>query len=470
MKFHSIVLLSLLSLLTFSCTDNLTDIGRDIRPYSDSITVGTDIFNVTTVNKDVASLTTRQDSFLLGTFYDEKYGSIHADIMAQVKCPVGYKFHPGSVADSALVVLYYDTWFGDKYSPMEVNIYEMNLNTFDYSTPYPTNTDPDLYCDRTINLGHRIFTAKDAYVMRADTSCIIFKLSNDQLSNYFKDRIFNSSYYASDDIFTDQFKGLYIKADYGTATMLNIKQMDLELYSHYTYTKAGADTLTTVKSVLTFPANSEVRQVNHFLYPDKTEIMAKLAQRDSVNYISSPANFQTMVNIPLNRMKLRMDSGIVNNKKLTVNTAILKVQATEVDTATLAQTPPTYLMLIKESAIDRFFSKNELFSDTCAIMGTYTSSEIGTTGKYEYYYSFNIAALIANELKIAKTNNATPADKLEMRLIPVKVVYNSSSVVTSVKQDYLMSAVTIRSGNEIDPLSGNKVTLPMRIKVVYSGF
>ena len=63
---------------------------------------------------------------MLGNYYDTKFGSTHADILAQVNCPVGFKFpaETGLHADSASVVLVYYTWFGDKYSPLDVNIYE----------------------------------------------------------------------------------------------------------------------------------------------------------------------------------------------------------------------------------------------------------------------------------------------------------------------------------------------------------
>ncbi|HEY5589443.1 MAG TPA: DUF4270 domain-containing protein [Paludibacter sp.] len=454
MKSHSIVLLFLLSLLTFSCTDNLTNLGNGIQPVSDQINVGTDTFHVSTENIFVDSMFTRQDSFLLGSFYDEKYGSTQADILAQVNCPIDFKYPPGSIADSALVVLYYRSWFGDQYSPMDVNIYEMNKKTFSYPSLYPTNLDPADYTNRSIKLGQRIFKAKDP--TRIDSTSIIFKLSSD-----FVNRFFNDTYYTSSSKFIDFFKGLYITPNFGSATMLNIKQIDLEFYSHYTYTKAGADTLTKVNNVIIFPANSEVRQVNRFLHPDKALIKQKLAQRDSVNYVSSPTNIQTQVTLPLNRMKQRMDVGI-NNKKLTLNSALLRVEATEVDEATLAQPIVSYMMLIKESAVDRFFNKNELPSDTCAIRGTYTTSQIGTTGVYENYYTFDVASLVANELKIAKENNTNPAENLKMRLVPVRVAFNSSSVLTSVKQQFLMSAVTIRSGKNTKS--------PMRIKVVYSGF
>ena len=159
-----------------------------------------------------------------------------------------------------------------------------------------------------------------------------------------------------------------------------------------------------------------------------------------------------------------MNDSIRNKKNLTINSALLKVEATDIITDTVHAPTTKYLLLIKESAINRFFNNKELPSDTCAVLASHTIAlVVNTTNVYQDYYSFNVAKLIANELKIAKQNTSVPvADQLNMRLIPVQVTLNTSGTITAVKQDNLMSAVTIRSGK--NPYS------PLRLNLVYSGF
>lgn len=91
----------MLSLFVFSCTDTISDIGKSIQPVSDQIKIGTDTFHLTTNTVFVDSIFSRPDSFLLGTFYDTKFGTTQADILAQINCPEGFKFPTNSVADSA---------------------------------------------------------------------------------------------------------------------------------------------------------------------------------------------------------------------------------------------------------------------------------------------------------------------------------------------------------------------------------
>jgi len=473
MKSYQIILLFLLSILTFSCVDDLTNYGFGIQPKSDEISIGTDTIHLQTSDSLVDYLISHPDSFLLGTFYNEKYGSTHADILAQVKSPFGKKFPLNSVPDSAELVLQYNTWFGDKYAPMDVNVYEMNLKTFIYTDPYSTNIVPTDYSDLSILLGHRIFTAKDVVKTRGDSTKIRIKLSSDFVQRFYKGEVF----YNIDSAFTKFFKGIYITTNYGSSTIINIakKGIYINYYTHYTYTPPGTNKLDTVKETYNFPANDEVRQVNRFSHPDRTQFV-KL--RDSVNYVASPANLLTCVNIPLHRIKQKIDANVkMNGKKQLLNNALLRVDITEVENATLAMPVVNYMLLIKESAINDFFDRNQLPADTstCAVLGKLSYSKIGSTNSYKYYYSYDVAKIIANELAIAAGNNTTPIEKLKMVLVPVSITTTESSSgtvsITSMKQQYSMSGVTIRSGKEYDSSTGKKIdSEPMHLKLVYSGF
>jgi hypothetical protein len=92
MKSPQVFLLFLLSFLTISCVDTLTDYGSGIQPLSDKIQVGTDTFHLTTSTEKVDFIYSKPDSFLLGNFYNAKYGSTRADILAQVNCPSDFVF------------------------------------------------------------------------------------------------------------------------------------------------------------------------------------------------------------------------------------------------------------------------------------------------------------------------------------------------------------------------------------------
>ncbi len=457
MKFYSIILFFIVSFFTISCKDDLTDIGAGLNPSSIEIALGADTFHIVSENVFVDYMYSKPDSFLLGSFYDTKYGSIRTDIFAQVKSPDNFKYPDGSVGDSISVVLRYRSWFGDSYSPMEISVYEMDKDsTFSYTGLYKSNLNPATFTSKTKLLGSKIITAQNAG-STTSSSVISIKLS-DSFKNSFKN---GEPYYSQDSIFTKFFKGMYITANYGASTMLNISQIDLIYYYHYSYLKPGELVPTIVNGTKAFPANSEVRQVNRILHPDTAAVKLALQQKDTLNYISSPANIQTRLILPLKRINQRMKAQIINKTNL-INSATLRVEeASDEDLTTLIpQRKIQYLLLIKESSMDRFFRKNELPSDTCAILGQYTSGSLITSN----YYSFDLAGMLSNEMKMKAETIGDGT--LKLRLVPVRVsgstTSSGSQQITAVRQEFLMSATSVRSHK-------NSVS-PMRLKVIYSGF
>jgi len=439
-------LLVLVAIFFYSCADDLTDVGVSIQPGSDEISIGVDTFHVITEDVFVESISTRQDSFLLGNFCNEKYGSTTADLFAQLDCPEGYKFPVNALPDSAFVYLYYTTWFGDDYSPLDVSIYEMNKKTFEFGDKYYSNLDVSEFTDQTQLLSRRVFTAKGV-------SGSTLKIVKFPMPKSLVDRLSVDSIYASSETFLKSFGGLYITTKLGSAAILNINEINMRYYYHHVISKNGTDT--TIVTPISFPANEWVRQVNRYVHSDRAEMVKHTSD---VNYIASPANINTRVRIPLSKMKQHMDT-ITSGKELTINSALLNVEVTEVDDATLAVPITSYLLLIKEDSIDNFFNNKKLPDDTYAVLGAYTATLNNSTGEYDYYYRFNTAKLIATEIK---NKSYLKNDYLNMRLVPVRVKFDSNNSVTEVKHQFLMTGVTVRSGS-------NSVS-PMRINAVFSGF
>jgi hypothetical protein len=462
MKAYPILLVFLISLFIYSCTDSITGIGTIIQSKSDDVAVSTDTFHLTSDTVLVSSILSQPDSFLLGTFYDKKFGTIKADILAQLNCPVGYKFPKGTLPDSCKIYLSYYSCFGDTLSPIDINIYEINKKRFYYSDLLYSNLNPSVYSDnQATKLSEKIVVAGANSNLSKN---IIFKLDTTFVRRFFN----GSSTYSSSENFLDFFKGIYITTKLGASTLLNIgrEQINMEFFYHYpAYISKdihGNDSIVYRNDHRTFPASKEVRQVNCIQYPDRGTVVHPSSD---VNYIASPANLQTRITLPLNKISTRLNTK-VNGKNLTINSGLIKIEVTDVQQDTILHPPLEYILLVKESAVDRIFKNNELPSDTCSILARYTSTQIGSTGVYEQYYKYDIAKLIVNELKIAKTKGISPPEKLYLRLVPVAIntTTNSSGTmsITSLKQQYLMGAVTIKSGKNS--------TSPMRLNLVFSGF
>jgi len=459
MKFKSVFLIAFLSMFMLSCVDDLTNMGSQIQPASDKILVDTANFQLTSENFFVDSIVSRPDSMMLGSFYDLTYGTINADIFTQLQPPLGFKYPSSTTdpsfvlkADSAKVFMYFNTYFGDKNSPMEVNLYEMNKGiSFNFTEPYYSNINPSKYIDlnNKIKIGSKVFDASTA----SSAGVVEFNLTPDFVDR-FKSVLTKPAYTkTTENDFHAFFNGIYITTDFGSASMLYVRGLNLKYYFHYEYTNSD-NKRDTVRGNVSYPANQEVRQVNRFQHPNKEAIKLKLNSDPQINYISAPANVFTKVSVPLKKMKTRMNVG---NKKLLVNRAVLKVDISDLNDSSLAQPIISTILMIKESAYHDFFKKRGLPSDTNAVVGSKAYQYNSTTKEYDFYYSFDLAKIISNEFK--KTNFD---DSVNFILVPITQKTDGSGTTTSYNQQNLMGAVKICSGN-------NK-TKPMTISMVYSGF
>ena len=122
----------------------------------DAISVKADTFVVSSVLGESAAINISPDSFLLGEC-DTHFGTIHADVLTQLACPVGYAYPNVMVigndtinthleVDSVCLYLYYQNWYGDGNTPLGITVYEMDRATLDYDTRYPNDTTLSSFC------------------------------------------------------------------------------------------------------------------------------------------------------------------------------------------------------------------------------------------------------------------------------------------------------------------------------------
>ncbi len=455
MRLFAFFALPALLLSLMSCNSDVTDMGQSIRPEGDQITVLTDTFHLSTRSVFVEKMYNRPDSLLLGTFIDNRYGSTFADILARMEAAfdsVGFRYPDGAVADSSFLLMTYLSWFGADNSAMSVKVYEMNKgNYLDYYTYYPTNIDVSDYCDQTVLLGDAVIYAGDS------AQYIRVKLTDD-----FTQRLFeNSRDFSDEEDFFERFNGLYITTTLGDATMIYLNAVGMTLYYHYSAQVEGSDT--TFVNTTNYVVDGAV--VNRFMHPDTTLVGDYLAQHDSINYIASPANIYTQVNVPLRRMVQQMKDS-VGDKRLIVNGANIRVEvkdtANVVEGSSISVPIPSYMLLMKKDEVDVFFQDNGLPTDS-VVYTSYSSTDSS--------YTFNIAAYMTREIqKVSDSDGNLQIDQmpeqLELLMLPVRVVLSSTTSTTttlsSVSQQELINGVTIRSGSDKNR--------PMKIDLVYSGF
>ena len=459
-----------------SCKDDVSDAGQTALDKRDAIIVLADTFPLVSSVDSCDAIISQADSFLLGEI-ETDYGLVRASVMTQLACPEGYSYPENAVIDSVCLMMYYSSWVGDGYSPIALNAYLMDRATFSYSRAYPTNLNIADYCSRTQSIlkNHRIVVASEKLDSIQNSAGMYVPMLRMRLSDDFVNMFGAIRSFESQEKFNQQFKGLLLETSFGSSTVLNISDIALGVYYHFSYSKAGRDT--TVNDMKAFYANSEVRTVNQITYRDKAEwVDAMKNDSATYNYIVAPAGVYTRMVFPMEQIvdsmcnKLAIDTmadGTVLYKRPYVNLAQLKVEVTNVFDGTGKKRndwlqPAEYMLLVKENSMERFFANKELPSDTCALLSSLQKG-VDSVGNAVYYYTYDLEDFLTNQLHHTYDGLDTLPSVLKMMLVPVTVSTGTSSsataVITAVKQQQTLSATQIRSASN-----------GMTLKLVYSGF
>ena len=476
-----IVFLAAIMGLWTGCKDDVATTGQSVLDADDKIFVLADTFTISSVVDSCDAIISQADSFLLGEI-ETDYGTLRASILTQLACPEGYSY-PADFAvdsvDSICLFMYYSSWEGDPNSPIAVNAYLMDKQTFQYSGTYPTDLNISDYCSRekSILTNHRIVIASEKLDSIQNNDGTYSPMVRMRVNDDFMQEFASIRSFTDQKTFNEAFKGLLIETSFGSSTILNISDIALGVYYRFGYNKAGRDTV--VHDFKAFYANSEVRTVNHLYYEDKKELVEKLqTDSDTYNYIIAPACVYTRLQFPLKEIA---DTIIQNMRDpLTgdtvkwpyVNKAEVRVSVENKFTGSTSDKtyndwiqPASNMLLIREESLERFFVNKELPSDTCALLGTLTQG-VDSVGDAIYYYSYDMSDFLTDRLhKILRENlyeeNNNPT--LNMLLVPVTIgtstVSTSATAVTSVRQQQTVSATKILSAKN-----------GMKLEIVYSGF
>lgn len=482
----------------YSCKDDVASAGAGVLAQDEEVRVFTGTLGDIVSKSDTVAgfqITQTPDSFLLGEVNTDVWATIKADLLTQFACPTGYQFPKDAEIDSIGLMMTYTSWFAEGNSPLRVSVYAMDKGTFDYEGTYSSKILLSDYITTNTIEGRVVADDKthaveeDQMVVAAHAKDSIYSSTNKKyypmirfkMNKSFVDSMksilaHNNYRFPSQKEFNKLFKGLYITTTWGASTALYVDNITMIIYHHYTYTtktSKGQDTTITAKDSKYLYANSEVRQVNRYSFPNKSFVVnsLKLAE-DSMNFVISPDYIYTILELPMDQYidtimakMIRTDYG--DTLQPYVNKALLQVDILNVGKTNTSSDkwadPAVNMLLIAKDSLSSFFSNNSLPSSEYSVLGTLTPT-VNSDYSVSYHYNFDISTLLYNELR-KQRKQRTKVGNVEMVMVPVHVTYttsNSTSVISQVKINQTVTFTTIRSAQfKADPLN---------IDVVFSGF
>lgn len=117
----------------YSCSDDTNEVGYEIKPPGDEITVFNDSTSVVipySVVPDTTELTLNSENMLLGFVNDPNMGTYQSDFFAEVEPRAStVNFDDEAVLDSVVIYLGYSNIYGDTIGKQFITVYEMYKDT-----------------------------------------------------------------------------------------------------------------------------------------------------------------------------------------------------------------------------------------------------------------------------------------------------------------------------------------------------
>lgn len=442
MKNWTGVILFLASLLLIACEAN--EIGSEIQPTEDKLSVKTDSFSVSAVSSMITDRYSESDKLLLGNYEDPIFGTAKFDFLAEFRY-LNADFPSTAKATSVQVVLYYKTFFGDSTAVQEATVYQLN-NSLKFSENYTTDIELSEFCDKSEILGKKVYVAYDPTVPDSVQNLAGYcnTVRVDLPLSIGEKLISDRSITTSQTNFLNLIKGIYVTNEFTGQVVLNVDSVNLEVAYDYVPKASKPDSI--VNTVRVYPVNKEttgVLRISNVKAPEVSDIP------DSLVYLSSYVGMVPKVEIPVDRIRERLgyaegDIISINNMSLILEEAICA------DSSSTKLTMPAYVILIREADIDKFFTQS-----------LYPAEGINTVlGVYEKNinaYRFNN---IADYLHTILYSNAE-ADKINpFYVLPITGLTDVEGTDAVIRHQFRPSGIRLRS-----PKNSNS---NMRLSVTYT--
>ena len=429
MKNWTGIILFLASLMFAACEAN--EIGTEIQPTEDKLSVKTDSFSVSATTAFIKDRYSESDKLLLGNYEDPIYGTARLDFLAEFRY-LNADYPSTAKATSVQVVLYYKTFFGDSTAVQEATVYQLS-KPLEFETNYTTNISVEEYCDKSVVLGKKVYVAYDPTVpdsiLEEDDYCNTVRI--DLPLSIGEKLISDRSITQSQEKFLNLLNGVYVTNEFTGQVVLNVDSVNLEVAYDYVPKATKPDSI--VNKVRVYPVNKEttsVLRISNVKAPDLETIP------DSLVYMSSYIGMVPKLQLPIERIRERLgyeegDIISINNMSLIVEEALCADSSlTELDM-------PPFVILIREADTEKFFTQSLYPAEgITSVLGVY-ESDIRA-------YRFNN---LADYLHSILLNGDSEEEVNPFYILPVTGATDILGTDAVIRHQFRPSGVRLRSGS-----------------------
>lgn len=525
MKLNKLFLsIALMAACLCSCDDTTDYIGGSVIDDLDNMKVTTATYGVASQSVAAGAVYSRNTIGYLGKVKDPETGAfLKSDFAAQFYTLEGTQlpkkstiksFLPGDntqiIADSCVIYLYYDNYYGDSLASMKLKAMELSKPLEEGAKYYSDfNLYKEGYC-RTEAGSASANKSYTLYDMAADTveKKIKIKLPNSVINeqtglvdegNYaYRDKdgkgYYNygtylmSKFYENSANYKNSYSfihnvcpGFYFQTTDGLGSMAYINISQMLVYYKYSYVNENNND-TTVNVVTTFAGTEEVLQNSSITNDDAA--IAELASDNSCTYVKSPAGIFTRLTLPVDDIMEGHENDTINSARVAI-TRINNNGRNEYNFNL-----PSTLLMVPEDSMTSFFEEEKIADYKTSYLASFVDDESSSSNLTQNAYTFhNIAGMITYMYNLKKSAiGEEPSDKTgsawtawntrreqwegehpnwnSVLIVPVTASYSTlstSSVLSKVVNDMSISETRFVKGDGTDNSN-------IKISVIYSKF
>lgn len=387
-------------LVSWSCTDELNDVGLGILPVGDIVKIGKVIEKNSIKAYTLTDEIQRTDEptyNLFGTFNDPIFGKTNSDFACHFRLGSFPDFSKNAKPDSLVLYLLYKEYYGDTTTIQKLRVYELNSD-IDFDSKYYQNVNlkalakPNIIADYNFRAKLKLDSLSILSTKKNPKDTVIQELAiKIDLSLAKKLMAADVATLSDNDLFINYFKGLYIESvdheKIGAILKLYTLAAGSRMVLHYHNDEK--DSLSFVYGI-----NDATARVNRFSHDySKTKFAAnldKFDKQDSLIYLQTTGGLRAKIHIPTLGNWSDSTNFAINQAEL-----IFQVDSTITDLSLFKPTPQLVL-----TALDKD-GKEYLPSDV-AFSSTYYGGSYNATDKT---YRFNIAKHMQEVIEKKKENH-----------------------------------------------------------------
>jgi hypothetical protein len=205
-----------LAVVIFSCKEEDNDLGLNIQPPNDKLNVFySDTTTIVAYSQLVDSVRTDETSLsMLGSILDPVFGKTTTSFYTQCRLSQSaFTYGNNPLADSLILSLLYEKYYGDTLAPLTIKVYEMDEQIFidsNYYSHFSIDVKPTLLAQMTFTPDYT-----NDVILGNDTLPPHLRVNLGQLSSELIDKLLNvpADSMAANDNFLNYFYGLYVTVE-----------------------------------------------------------------------------------------------------------------------------------------------------------------------------------------------------------------------------------------------------------------